>query len=156
DRRASVERSVALLLPSGPPVFVKRGCISCHQQTMPAFAASVARERGISFDESMFQKNFKQILAFYKPTGDEGMQNNQPGGGEVGIGYAVMALAAEKRPLDRMTAGWTHLIAARQLPDGSWPESTSRPPLEFSNITRTAMSVRVLTAYPIEGTKNEI
>lgn len=156
DVRLSVERSIALLMPAGPPVFQKRACISCHQQTMPAFAAAIARERGVPVDESVVQKNLKQIMAFYKPTGDEAMQNNNPGGGEVGIGYAVMALAAEKRPLDRMTAGWTHVVAARQMPDGSWPETTSRPPLEFSNITRTALSVRALTLYPVEGLKKEI
>src|SRR5687767_15719312 len=43
DARASVEHGVALLLPSGPAVFQKRACISCHQQTMPAFAAAIAR-----------------------------------------------------------------------------------------------------------------
>ena len=156
DARASVERAVALLLPSGPAVFTRRACISCHQQTMPALAAAVARERGIAVDETVAQKNLKQIRATYKPTGDEAMQNNNPGGGEVGIGYAVMALAAEKQPLDRMTAGWTHVVAARQMPDGSWPETTSRPPLEYSNITRTAMAIRALTLYPVEGLRKEI
>jgi ankyrin repeat protein len=105
DARISVERSVALMLPAGPAVFQKRACISCHQQTMPAFAAAIARERGVPVDEAVARKNLTQILGFYKPTGDEAMQNSNPGGGEVGIGYAVMALAAEKQPLTRMTAG---------------------------------------------------
>src|SRR5262249_43614861 len=156
DARTSVARSVALMLPSGPAVFQKRACISCHQQTMPAMAAAFTRDRGIPIDEAVAQKNLKQILGFYKPTGDEAMQNSNPGGGEGGIGYAVMALAAEKQPLTRMTAGWTHVVAARQMPDGSWPETTSRPPLEYSNITRTAMSVRALTLYPVEGLRREI
>src|SRR2546423_13742048 len=102
-------------MPVGPAVFQKRACVSCHQQTMPAFAAAIARDHGVPVDESVAQKNLKQILAFYKPTGDEAMQNNNPGGGEVGVGYAVMALAAEKRPLDRITAEWTHAVAARQM-----------------------------------------
>ena len=156
DARTSLARSIALLLPTAPKVFQARACISCHQQTMPAQAAAIARERGITVDEDLVNKNLKQILSFYKPIGDESLQNANPGGGEVGIGYAVMALAAEKRPLDRMTAGFTHLTAARQMPDGSWPEATTRPPLEYSTITRTALSVRALTLYPIEGQKKEI
>ena len=123
---------------------------------MPAQAAAIARDRGIPIDEEAAKKNFRQILATYKPVGDEAMQNNNPGGGEVGVGYAVMTMAAEKRPLDRMTAAFTHLVAARQMPDGNWPETTSRPPLEYSNITRTALSVRALTLYPIEGSRKEI
>jgi hypothetical protein len=137
-------------------VFQKRVCISCHQQTMPAQAAAIARDRGIAINEEMAKKNLKQMLAIYKPAGEEAMQDQNPGGGEVGIGYAVMALAAEKYPLDKITAGFTHLVAARQMPDGSWPETTSRPPLEFSNITRTALAVRALTLYPIEGRRKEI
>jgi hypothetical protein len=39
DVRVSVERSIALLMSAGPPVFQKRACISCHHQTMSAFAA---------------------------------------------------------------------------------------------------------------------
>src|SRR6185295_9377505 len=156
DARTSLTRSIALLLPTAPKVFQARACISCHQQTMPAQATAIARARGIMVNEDLVNKNLKQILSFYKPIGDESLQNANPGGGEVGIGYAVMALAAEKRPLDRMTAGFTHLTAARQMPDGSWPETTSRPPLEFSNITRTALAVRALTLYPVEGLKKEI
>lgn len=156
DPRTSVAKAVALLLPSGPMVFQQRGCISCHQQTMPAEAAAVARERGIAIDEQVATRNLKQIIGTYKPVGDEAMQNNTPGGGEIGIGYAVMALAAEKHPLDRLTGGFTHVVMARQLPDGSWPEATSRPPLEFSSITRTALSVRALTLYPLEGQRKEI
>ena len=154
--RISVERSIALLLPAGPAVFAKRACISCHQQTMPALAAAIARQHGVPVNEEMAQRNLKQIRAFYKPIGDEVLQNNSPGGGEVGVGYAVMALAAEKYPLDRVTAGFTHLVAARQMPDGSWPEATSRPPLEYSNITRTAMSLRAMTLYPVEGLRKEL
>lgn len=156
DARTSLARAVALLLPSGPAVFQKRACISCHHQTMPAQAAALARERGIPVNEEIAKKNLKQMLAIYKPAAEESMQNSNPGGGEVAIGYAVMALAAEKYPADKITAGFTHLVAARQAPDGSWPETTSRPPLELSNITRTAMSVRALTLYPIEGRKKEL
>jgi hypothetical protein len=145
-----------LLLPAGPVVFQKRVCITCHQQTMPAQAAALARDRGIAINEEMDRKNMKQMLAIYKPAAEEAMQDQNPGGGEVGIGYAVMALAAEKYPYDKITAGFTHLVASRQMPDGSWPETTSRPPLEFSNITRTALAVRAMTLYPIEGRRKEI
>ncbi len=156
DARTSLTRSIALLLPSGPKVFAGRACVSCHQQTMPATAAAMARDRGIAIDESIAAKNLRQITGFYRPIGDEALQNNNPGGGEVGVGYAVMALAAEHRPLDRMIAGFAHLTAARQMPDGSWPEAATRPPLEYSTVTRTALSVRTLTLYPIEGQRKEI
>jgi N-acyl-D-amino-acid deacylase len=67
----------------------------------------------------------------------------------------ALALAAEKYPLDKMTAALAHVAAARQTPEGYWPETIQRPPLEYSSITRTAMAVRVMTLYPIEGRKDE-
>jgi hypothetical protein len=96
------------------------------------------------------------MLAVYRPLAEEAMQGRLTGGGELTIGYIMMALAAEKHPLDKITAAQTHAVAARQMPDGSWPEGTSRPPMEYSTISRTAMSVRTLTLYPIEGRRKEI
>jgi N-acyl-D-amino-acid deacylase len=67
----------------------------------------------------------------------------------------MMALADEHHPLDKITAPFTHLVAASQMPDGSWiDEGISRPPIEHSEISVTAMAVRTLTLYPIAGSKD--
>lgn len=155
DSRTSVARSVALLLPTGPIAFQKRGCISCHQQSMPLQAAVAAREKGLPVDEATEQKIFKQLVAVYKPAAVEAMQGRQVGGGDLTIGYIAMALAAEKHPPDKVTAALSHTTAARQMPDGVWIEGTSRPPMEYSSISRTAMAVRTLTLYPIPARAQE-
>ena len=116
----------------------------------------IARDRGVKIDEALASKNLKQILAVYRPIGQEAMQGQTPGGGEVGIGYGLMALAAERYPMDKITAGFVHVAASRQMPNGSWPEVTSRPPLESSNISRTVLAMRALTLYPIEGRRKEL
>jgi hypothetical protein len=95
---------------------------------MPQQVAVAAREKGIPIDDGIARTNLKQILAVY----------------------------GEKHPLDKITAAQTHAVFARQMPDGSWPEATSRPPMEYSSISRTAMSIRTLTAYPIEGRRTEL
>ncbi len=154
--RVSLARSIALLLPAAPAAFEKRACITCHQQSMTAQVAAAAREKGIPIDEDLARKNFKQILAVYRPLVEDVMQGVQPGGGELTVGYIAMALAAEKHPPDKVTAALTHFVAARQMPDGSWPEGASRPPMEYSSISTTAMAVRTLTLYPIAGRQKEI
>jgi hypothetical protein len=69
----------------------------------------------------------------------------------------MMALADEHHPLDKVTAPFTHLVAASQMPDGSWiDEGISRPPMEHSEISITAMAVRTLTLYPIAGRKEQL
>jgi hypothetical protein len=43
------------------------------------------------------------------------------------------------------------------VPDGSWiDEGISRPPMEHSEISITAMAVRTLTLYPIAGRKEQL
>ena len=83
------------------------------------------------------------------------MQGRQVGGGDLTIGYIAMALATENHPADKITAALSHTTAARQMPNGVWIEGTSRPPMEYSSISRTAMAVRTLTLYPIPARARE-
>ena len=45
DARTSLRQSLSLLLPSAPVVFKKRGCITCHSQSMPQQVAAAAGPR---------------------------------------------------------------------------------------------------------------
>ncbi len=155
DARTALERAVAALLPTGPVVFAKRACVTCHNQTMLGQVTGAARARGIPFDRKTADLNLRQILGGYKPIGEEAMQGLAPPGQELTIGYVAMALAAEGHKPDLTTAALSHLVAARQMPDGSWPEFETRPPMESSTISRTAMAIRTLTLYPIPSRAQE-
>src|SRR5262249_41435725 len=100
--------------------------------------------------------NLRQIRAVYRPLAREAMQGSLVPGGDLTVGYIAMALAAEKHPLDTMTASLTNGLAFRQMADGSWIESQTRPPMEYSAISRTAMAIRTVTLYPIEGRRKEL
>ena len=154
DARTSLSRSVSLLLPPASVVFRNRGCITCHSQSMPQQVAAAARMKGIEVNEELAGKNLKQILAVFAPAAEAAMQGVEPAGRALTIGYIMMALADEHHPLDKITAPFTHLVAVSQMPDGSWiDEGISRPPMEHSEISITAMAVRTLTLYPIKGDK---
>ena len=157
DPRVSVGRAVNLLLPAAPVAYQKRGCISCHSQSLVAMAAAEARRKGIAINEEMEQTNLTQIEASYKLFGELAMQGDQPGGNIITIGYVMMALAAERHPLDTISVQMIHAAAALQLPDGSWtPNGVSRPPMEDTLVTATAMGIRSLTAIPAPGYKAEV
>ena len=157
DPRISVSRAVNLMLPTAPVAYQKRGCISCHSQALVAMAAAAARANGIAIDEEMAATNLKQILAAYAPAAEQAMQGDQPAGNIITIGYVMMALAAEKYPAGKITAALGHITAALQLRDGSWtPNGVSRPPMEDSLVTATAMGVRALTLYPPAGSRKPI
>ncbi|MGH9719721.1 MAG: hypothetical protein ACRD8O_05880 [Bryobacteraceae bacterium] len=84
------------------------------------------------------------------------LQNQAHPGDELTASYILMGLAAEKHPADKVTAGIVNLIAGRQLADGHWFERFSRPPMEYSDISVTALSVRSLTLYPPKGRREEL
>ena len=156
DPITALTRSVGLLLPAAPVVFQTRGCITCHSQALPAEAAAVARRKGIAVDQELAGKNLKQILAFSQSAAEDAMQGDELAGNSVTLGYVMAALAAERHPLDRITASYAHLAASLQMPDGRWlGNGVSRPPAEGGIITTTAMAVRAMILYPLAGHKNE-
>jgi ankyrin repeat protein len=154
DPRISVGRAVNLLLPAAPVAYQRRGCITCHSQALVAMAAAEARKKGIAINEEMARTNLKQIETSYAGVAEQAMQGDQPGGNIITIGYVTMALAAERHSPDKITAELTHAAAALQLPNGSWtPNGVSRPPMEDTLVTATAMGARTLTLYPRAGRK---
>lgn len=156
DPRVVLSRSVALLLSAAPSVFQKRGCISCHSQALPAELAAVARRKGVSLSEEMAATNLSQILAFSKTSAEAAMQGDELAGNSTTLGYIMAAFAAERHPLDKITAAYAHLAAAMQMPDGRWlGNGVSRPPEEGGIISTTAMAVRAMVLYPLAGHKIE-
>ena len=157
DARTSVSRSLQLLLPAAPVAFEKRACVTCHNQALPGKLAALARTKGIGFDEPLARKNHEQMRLFFKTAAEAAMQGDQPAGNFITIGYVMSAFAAERDPLDNITAAITHLVAGQQMPDGTWlGNGVSRPPMEDSIVSQTALSVRAMTLYPIAGQKIDL
>jgi hypothetical protein len=152
-----LSRAVALLLPTAPIVFKQRGCVTCHSQSLPQQAAAMSRAKGVPINEELAAQNLSQMLASLKASAEAAMQGDQPAGNFITVGYAISGLAAEPYPSDNITAAFTHLVAGLQLPDGSWVgNGVSRPPLEDSIISQTALAVRTMTLYPIAGRRNDL
>ncbi len=157
DPRVSVGRSVDLLLKASPPMFDRSTCVTCHNNTLPAVAAALARRKGIEVDEELAAENLDDMLAVFPPSGERLMQGQQTIGGiALTVGYVAEALGAEKYPLNKVIAAMSHWVAATQMPDGSWiGNGANRPPIEYSTISHTAMAVRVLALYPIPSRSDE-
>ena len=68
-----------------------------------------------------------------------------------------MALAAERYPVDDVTAAIAHWILATQMSDGSWiGNGVNRPPIEYSSIAHTAIALRGLTLYAPAGRRSQV
>jgi ankyrin repeat protein len=158
DARTSLSKSVAQLLEVAPNFRQTTACISCHHNTMPALAAAAARRKGVEVDAARARKNLDDIFTFYQSNVPRMMLGDPAVGGEaLTTGYALMALAAERHPLDAVIATMIHWLIARQMPDGRWlGNGVNRPPSEYSTISHTAIAAAGLKSYTLRGRENEI
>ena len=108
--RDSVQRAVNILQRSSDGFldngFVRKtGCVSCHQQTLPAVAFARARERGLQLSEASLAAQLNRQQAGWSRTRDLAyeMQAPQPAPAAV-IGYGLHGLHALRYQPDELTA----------------------------------------------------
>ena len=153
--RRAVERSLPLLQSSATTWFEKRECASCHHQTLGLVAMTVARERGFGVDDAVVRAQLEKTLrtrpGWHEPfvTGDVSINE------AIGQSYRAVGVGTAGGTATAMTDAVSYLLAGRQHASGRWPSYSRRPPLEDSEFTATAFSIRTLRLYPLRGREAE-
>ena len=160
--KAAVNKSLALLQASNRASIEKSGCVTCHHEQLPALTFALARRRGFGVDEALTRARVQATLARWAPQREHLFQasTGAVNGQVMSTGYALLGLGADEVPANATTDAMVHYIAARQMNDGRFRAPTGggggRPPLEYSDVTATALSVRVLQLYAQPGLKDEV
>lgn len=147
--RTAVQSSLALLQKSGAQFVRVSGCVSCHHQSLPQMALAAGRTRGIDVDEMTARDQVDATIALMKPLQEEMVQNryrvpNPP----ISASYLLVGLGASNYAPDAVTRAMATMIAAWQHDDGGfYGYPAIRPPLEASDFTATALSLRALQLY---------
>lgn len=145
--RQAVAKALPLLARTGPTTFKKSGCVSCHNQSLPAMAMAMARERGFTVDEEAAREVLRTTVVAQGSEAEIRLQMGEVLGRTITIGYVLLGLAAEKHRPDKMTDSLALWAARTQFADGSWRHSDHRPPMEYSQFTATALALRSLQLY---------
>ena len=145
--RQSVVKALPLLARTGPTTFKKSGCVSCHNQSLPAVAMAMARERGLTVEEEAVREILRTSVAAFGLDAETRLQMGEVLGRTITIGYALLGLAAENHRPDKATDSMALWTARTQFADGSWHDSDHRPPMEYSRFTATALGLRSLQLY---------
>jgi hypothetical protein len=145
--RESVQRSIPLLQRVDVAFLEKSGCVSCHHNSLTAMSVATLRKTGFSFDQQTAQSQLKAIGAYVESWRERLLQGIGIPGNQDTVSYSLMGLAAENYPANEATDAMARYLKMRQLPDGRWPISTHRPPIESSDIELTAVSMRTLQVY---------
>jgi N-acyl-D-amino-acid deacylase len=152
--RPAVEKAIALLQKSGKQFQEGSGCSSCHHQFVPQMAMGFARKRGFTVDEVNAKEQLERAAGMFRNA--KLIMLNEPEhlpDPTISVTYGLLGLAAENYPADDVTDAAIHLISQHQNPDGSFRVFPMRPPIESSQFSATALSIRAFQVYG-NGKKN--
>jgi len=155
----TVEAAVKKILPrietSGEAVFRSRGCVSCHNNSLPAMTVALARSKGFAVNDEQAKKELGFAVTTDMPYLEPMRLGSTIGGGSDTLGYTLMGMAAAGYPADALTDAHIHYLSIYQLGDGSWRTTSYRPPEEYGAFTTTAVVLRSIKLYPIPGRRGE-
>lgn len=157
DPRAAAEKALALLQQTNATFLREGGCPACHSQNIVGMAANVANAAGLKANLANHRENATNALNFMKQFEAVIPQGMQAPGGTDMEQYALAQMkSAGVQP--NLTIDTIILNEMRlQRADGAWHSSGfGRPPVEDSEIHRTAMGVRILQEYPIPALNAEL
>ena len=145
--RDAVIRALPILQQTGVTFRRKAGCVSCHNNTLTARVTAEASRAGIPIDEAVARSEVKGIAQFLETWRERALQGLGIPGDADTVSYIMLGLADEKHPPDPATDAMARFLKRRQLADGSWRTVAHRPPIESTDITVTALSLRALQVY---------
>lgn len=151
--RGAVEKSLPLLQKVGPQFWNGAGCISCHNNTLPDMAVTIAKQNGFTINEASAKAATKLDADILETRKDRLLEALTPGGGQNTLGSLLFSLSVQKFPRDEAMEAGARYLKTIQSADGSWPILNHRPPLVASTMTLTAFSIRALQAYAPESLK---
>jgi ankyrin repeat protein len=152
--QAAIQRSVPLLQRADADFTQKAGCVSCHNDSLPAMATGLARRSGFRVDEEIARKQVRTNVSFLERFRDrlhQGVfvaQVNDTFGSDI-LGYILIGLDAERYKPDLNTDAVAMYMKMHQMTDGHWEigRGDQRPPLCSLYIGQTVLAMRALQLY---------
>jgi hypothetical protein len=140
-----VQRSLPLLQRTSLQFYKKSLCVSCHHNSQTQMSVAEARQRGFAIDEGTAGQDLATTVKDIHGMRDQVLQGLTNGGATT-VGYYLMGLSAERHQSDAATDALVRLLRLTQQSDGRW-SSVYRPPIEASEFTATAVSLRGIQLY---------
>ncbi len=145
--RAAVDRSIPLLQKTDSIFVQKAGCVSCHSDSLEALAVSAARKAAIPINDQMASADLKAVGTYADSWRERSLQGiGIPGDGDT-MGLLLVGMAAENYAPDATTDAMAAFLKSKQIPNGMWPVSGHRPPLESSSLVTTVLATRAIQLY---------
>jgi hypothetical protein len=155
--RAAVSRSLPLLKAGAiGAVEHKRKCFMCHNQAVPVFALTTARDRGFGLDDAFLQQQMQHTADFLSRNKERYLMGEGQGGQADMAGYAMWMLDVGGWKGDETTAAVIEYFLKYQSDKDHWESVSNRPPSEKSPFTASYVSLRALSRYGLPEQQERI
>jgi len=145
--RDAIRRALPLLEKASAGSAEERTCFTCHNQAVPVFALTAARDRGFAIDEENLQRQLDHTSAYLTEGSEAYLEGRGQGGKALMAGYALWTLSAGGRKADETTAAVTQFLLQYQQDQSRWTHPGFRPPSSGSDFTVTFVALKGLTVY---------
>ena len=136
DARTAVKKILPLIEMSGEAVFKSRGCVSCHNNSLPAMAVALARKKGFSVNEEQAKKELGFAVATDKPYFEPMRLGSTIGGAATTIAYTLMGMAAAGYQADAETDSHVHYLSLINFPMARGNSQATALPLNTARSQR--------------------
>jgi ankyrin repeat protein len=153
--RAAIERAIPLLQSSARTWFEERPCASCHHQGLGMVAVTLARDRGFRIDQGLLDD---QVRRTTPPPAwrDRYLLGEVSINEQIGESYRAVARGVAGAGRSPLTDLQVHMLAGKQHVSGHWNSYSHRPPLEDTEFTATAITIRALQLFRVENRAQEM
>ncbi len=142
----SAEKGLVLLQKSGYS-FMQRGhCVSCHHNILTAMALEKAKQKGITYNDSLSKQWIRGMEMGLKNVCNLNLVNEFITAKFIAP-YMLLGLYAEKYPASKATDIGVDYLLGQARPDGSFGGEAMRVPLESGDIHLAAVAIRAITVY---------
>src|SRR5437870_4998895 len=144
---SAVNKSLPLVMKGAVGHRENRTCFACHNQGVPLFALTAAKERGFAIDYDELGKQVAFIAAFLESNREKYLQGKGQGGQADTAGYALVALAAAGYQPSDTTAAVAEYLLLHHKDRDYWHNTSNRPPTEATPFTTTYLGLRSLAVF---------
>jgi ankyrin repeat protein len=145
--RAAINVSLPLLQHADQVFLETAGCVSCHNNSLFQMTSAVVRRQGFRIDETAVRDQMARTRVYLESWRERELQDIAIPGRIDTTAYILAGLADAEYAPDAATDALARFVKRRQFADGGWRVASHRPPIESSDLTVTALSIRSLRAY---------
>jgi ankyrin repeat protein len=145
----AVTSALSQLQKAGTRFSQQTGCISCHHQSLPSIAGTIATQHGVQSAAVLGRDARDATLRMWAPSREDFLMGNCSIFGFLGnVSYGLFSFAEARVAPNAVTDAAATCLASLQWPDGRWEGGDMRPPLAGKTpFLYTALAIRALRTY---------